>query len=184
MVLQLPPETAHRLTIQALAFSPPLPRAPDDPRLAVEAFGLKLPNPIGLAAGFDKNGEAVDAVLRMGFGFAEVGTVTPQPQPGNPSPRLFRLPHDHAVINRFGFNSRGHEFVHQRLLARGRRPGVVAVNLGANRDSEDRIADYAAGVQTFADVASFFVINISSPNTPGLRDLQRQQALSDLLPHV
>jgi dihydroorotate dehydrogenase len=184
IVLRLPPEAAHRMTIGALAFLPPLPTGADDPWLAVEAFGLKFSNPIGLAAGFDKNGEAVDAVLRLGFGFVEAGTVTPLPQIGNPRPRLFRLPHDGGVINRLGFNGRGHPFVHRRLLARSGKPGIVAVNLGANKDSEDRIADYAAGVRTFADVASFFVINISSPNTPGLRDLQRQQALSDLLPNV
>jgi dihydroorotate dehydrogenase len=172
------------MTIRALAVSPPLPVVADDPRLAVQAFGLKFPNPIGLAAGFDKNGEVVDAMLRLGFGFVEAGTVTPLPQIGNPRPRLFRLPHDAGVINRLGFNSHGHSFVYRRLLARNRKPGIVAVNLGANKDSEDRVADYVAGVRTFADVARFFVINISSPNTPGLRDLQRQQALSDLLPNV
>lgn len=184
VVLRLPPETAHRLTIRALAVSPPLPAAADDPRLAIEAFGLKFPSPVGLAAGFDKNGEAVDAALRMGFGFVEVGTVTPRPQLGNPRPRLFRLTRDAGVINRLGFNSRGHEFVHRRLLLRLGKPGIVAVNLGANKDSEDRIADYVGGIRAFADVAGFFVVNISSPNTPGLRDLQRQQALSDLLPNV
>jgi len=184
LVLRLPPETAHRMTLHALS-ALPLPPAPaDDPRLAVQAFGLDFPNPLGLAAGFDKNGEAVDAILRFGFGFAEVGTVTPQPQAGNARPRIFRLLQDRGIINRLGFNSRGHTYVHRRLLARAAKPGLVAVNLGANKDSEDRIADYAEGVKTFADVASFFVINISSPNTPGLRDLQRQQALNDLLPNV
>ncbi len=184
LALRLPPETAHRMTLRALSALPLPSPAADDRRLRVQAFGLDFPNPLGLAAGFDKNGEAVDAVLRLGFGFIEVGTVTPHPQPGNARPRLFRLPQDRGIINRLGFNSRGHAFVHRRLLARARRPGLVAVNLGANKDSQDRIADYVEGVKTFADVADFFVINISSPNTPGLRDLQRQQALSDLLPNV
>ena len=165
LALRLPPETAHRMTLRALSALPLPSPAADDRRLRMQAFGLDFPNPLGLAAGFDKNGEAVDAVLRLGFGF-------------------IRLPQDRGIINRLGFNSRGHAFVHRRLLARARRPGLVAVNLGANKDSQDRIADYVEGVKTFADVADFFVINISSPNTPGLRDLQRQQALSDLLPNV
>ncbi len=184
LVLRLPPETAHRVTIKALSMLP-VPQAPaDDPRLAVKVFGLDFPNPLGLAAGFDKNGQAVDAIFRLGFGFAEVGTVTPQPQPGNLRPRVFRLTKDRGVINRLGFNSLGHAYVHRQLAARAGKPGLVAVNLGANKDSEDRVADYVAGIKAFADVADFFVINISSPNTPGLRDLQRQQELSNLLPNV
>ena len=154
---------------------------PRDKRLAVEAFGLKFPNPIGMAAGFDKNGEVPDALLALGFGFAEVGTITPLPQPGNPKPRLFRLPADRGVVNRFGFNSEGASSVLRRLRARALRTGIVGVNVGANKDAADRIADYVAGVVFFADVASYFTINISSPNTPGLRALQTRAALEELL---
>ncbi len=178
------PERAHELALWALRACP-LPRAkPDDPRLAISAFGLDFPNPLGLAAGFDKNGEVVDAALRLGFGFAEVGTVTPLAQDGNPRPRLFRLTRDQAVINRFGFNSQGHAAVHARLAARAARPGLVGVNLGANKDSSHRAADYARGIEAFADVANYFTVNISSPNTPGLRDLQLAGALDDLLARV
>ena len=184
LVLRLPPETAHRVTVKALSILPVPQAPPDDPRLAVSAFGLDFPNPLGLAAGFDKNGEAVDAVLQLGFGFTEVGTITPRPQPGNSRPRLFRLRHDRAVINRFGFNSAGHAAAHRRLAARPRTKGLVAVNIGANKTSKDRVADYVAGIAAFADVADFFVVNISSPNTPGLRDLQRRQELNDLLEFV
>jgi dihydroorotate dehydrogenase len=184
LALRLPPETAHRLTLRTLALLPPPEPAADDPRLAVHVLGLDFPNPLGLAAGFDKNGEAVAGMLRLGFGFAEVGTVTPRPQPGNPRPRLFRLRHDRAVINRFGFNSAGHASVHRRLATRPPTRGRLAVNLGANKTSENRIADYVAGIAAFADVADFFVVNISSPNTPGLRDLQRRQDLNALLEPV
>ena len=184
MLSRLQPELAHRLTVKALSLAPLREPQPDDPRLAISAFGLDFPNPIGLAAGFDKNGEVVDAMFGLGFGFAEVGTVTPLPQPGNPRPRVFRLREDHAVINRLGFNSAGHQVVHGRLAARAGRSGIVAVNLGPNRDSLDRIGDYVAGIKAFADVAQLFVINISSPNTLGLRDLQRQRELRDLLPRV
>jgi dihydroorotate dehydrogenase len=184
LLLRLKPELAHRLTIKALSYLPLPQPAPDDPRLAVSAFGIEFPNPLGLAAGFDKNGEVIDAMFRLGFAFGEVGTVTPRLQRGNPRPRVFRLPGDHAVINRLGFNSAGHKAVHRRLAARSPRPGILAVNLGANATSENRIGDYVAGIEAFADVAQFFVINISSPNTPGLRDLQRQQELNDLLPHL
>ena len=180
----LDPETAHRATILGLR-SAILPAArADDPRLAVEAFGLRFPNPVGIAAGFDKNAEAVDPLFSLGFGFVEIGTVTPRPQPGNPRPRLFRLPQAKGVINRFGFNSEGHAAVHARLARRSARGGIVGVNLGANKDRADRAADYAAGVEAFADVASYFTINVSSPNTPGLRDLQEAQALDDLLARV
>jgi dihydroorotate dehydrogenase len=186
LLLRLKPELAHWLTIRALSLLPLSPAPPDDPRLATTAFDLNFPNPIGLAAGFDKNSAVVDSMLALGFGFVEVGTVTPLPQPGNSRPRLFRLREDCAIINRLGFNSAGHETVHARLAARAGagKPGIVALNLGPNRDSEDRIADYIAGIKAFADVAQFFVINISSPNTPGLRELQHQQELNDLLPRV
>ncbi len=184
LLLRLKPELAHWLTIRALSLLPLRAAPPDDLRLAVKAFGLDFPNPLGLAAGFDKNGEVVDAMFALGFGFIEVGTVTPLPQPGNPRPRLFRLREDCAVINRLGFNSAGSEAVHRRLAARRGRPGIVALNLGPNRDSADRIGDYVAGINAFADLAQLFVINVSSPNTPGLRDLQRQQELHDLLPRV
>ena len=180
----LDPETAHRATILALRSAPLPPAGADDPALAVEAFGLRFPNPVGMAAGFDKNAEAVDALLALGFGFVEIGTVTPKPQPGNARPRLFRLPRDSAVINRFGFNSEGHAAVHARLARRAHRPGIIGVNLGANKDATDRAADYVAGVRTFADVASYFTVNVSSPNTPGLRDLQEATALDDLLARV
>ncbi len=184
LLLKLDPETAHRLTIEALSLCPARAPQPDDPRLAASAFGIDFSNPLGLAAGFDKDGEVIDAMLGMGFGFVEIGTVTPHPQPGNPRPRLFRLVDDHAVINRFGFNSSGHEAVRKRLARRRVKGGIVAVNLGANKDSSDRAADYVEGVKAFGALASFFVINISSPNTPGLRDLQETQALDDLLARV
>jgi dihydroorotate dehydrogenase len=176
-------EDAHHLTIALLKASPaPAPRR-DDPRLCVSAFGLEFPNPIGLAAGFDKNAEVADAMLSLGFGFVEVGTLTPRPQPGNPRPRVFRLLADRAVINRYGFNNEGHSAAHARLAARVDR-GIVGANIGANKDSTDRFADYVQGVETFADVASYFTVNVSSPNTPGLRDLQAPDALSQLLSRV
>ena len=156
---------------------------PDDPRLAASAFGLDFPNPIGLAAGFDKNAEIPDAMLGLGFGFVEVGTLTPRAQPGNPRPRAFRLIEDRAVINRYGFNNDGHAPALARLSKRAPR-GIVGVNIGANKDADDRIADYVAGVHAFADVASYFAINVSSPNTPGLRDLQEPEALFELLARV
>ena len=177
------PEIAHQLALGALAAGlAPRARA-SDPRLRRRVLGLDFPNPVGLAAGFDKNGEVVDATLRLGFGFVEVGSVTPRPQRGNPRPHLFRAPEDHAIINRLGFNSEGHDAVYARLAGRERRD-IVGVNLGANRDSPDRIADYVAGVKRFADVASYLAINISSPNTPGLRDLQEKEALTRLLTGV
>lgn len=182
---RLDPERAHDLTIALLEKLPPLPAPDDDPALAVPAFGLVFPNPLGMAAGFDKGARVPDALLALGFGFAEIGTVTPRPQPGNPRPRLFRLPEDEAVVNRFGFNSEGHGAVHARLLARrGGRPGIVGVNIGANKDAADRGDDYSSGITAFADVASYFTVNVSSPNTPGLRDLQHEAALDDLLARV
>ena len=183
----LDPEDAHEWAIRAfkvLQKLPRLPAPPDDPRLAVCAFGLDFPNPLGLAAGFDKNGEVVDAILRLGFGFTEVGTITPLPQSGQSHPRLFRLNRDEAVINRLGFPSQGHAAVHARLALRAQKPGIVGINLGANNDSGDLHADYMRGIELFADVADYFAINVSSPNTRGLRDLQRAGALDDLLARV
>ncbi len=180
----LDPEDAHTLTIKALKCMP-LPRAAaDPPELAVRAFGLSFANPVGVAPGFDKNGEVPDALLRLGFGFVEIGTVTPRPQAGNPRPRLFRLEPDRGVINRLGFNSEGAPAVLARLSARRAAGGIVGVNVGANRDSSDRAEDYARLVETFAAVASYFTVNISSPNTPGLRDLQHARALDGLLARV
>ncbi len=154
--------------------------ASDDASLAVSFAHLSLPNPVGIAAGFDKDARVPDAILRLGCGFAEIGTVTPLPQLGNPSPRVFRLPRDRAVINRLGFNNGGHAAALARLQRRT-GPGVVGVNIGANKDATDRVADYVRGLETFYDVASYFTINISSPNTPGLRDLQDPAALEELL---
>jgi dihydroorotate dehydrogenase len=177
-------EQAHGLAVKALRLAP-LPRpTPDDPRLAVRAFGLNFPNPVGMAAGFDKHGEVPDALLRVGFGFVEVGTVTLKPQAGNPRPRLFRLPRDHGVINRLGFNSEGADAVLRRLAQRVDRGGIVGVNVGANRESADRIADYVRQIELFAPVASYFTVNISSPNTPGLRDLQQGKAFDNLTARV
>jgi len=184
VLFRLDPEAAHEWAIRALEVLqrlPRLPAPPDDPRLAVCAFGLDFPNPLGLASGFDKNGEVVDAILRLGFGFTEVGTITPLPQAGQSRPRLFRLTRDEAAINRLGFPSQGYAAVRARLALRATRPGIVGVNLGANKESSDRPADYARGIEVFADVADYFVINVSSPNTPGLRDLQRADALDDVL---
>jgi dihydroorotate dehydrogenase len=180
-------ERAHELAIKALRAlnALPLPRpGPDDPRLAINAFGLDFQNPLGLAAGFDKNGEVVDPILRLGFGFTEAGTVTPLPQAGNPRPRLFRLTRDQAVINRLGFCGDGQAAVHARLRERTQRGGIVGINIGANKDSPNRVDDYVRGIAAFADVASYFAINVSSPNTPGLRDLQQARALDDLLARV
>ncbi len=184
LLATLDPERAHGLAIQALKSGLyPRPAEADDPRLSVRLWNLDFPNPIGMAAGFDKNGEVPDALLKAGFGFAEIGTVTPRAQPGNPRPRIFRLPTDRAVINRLGFNNEGHAAMLDRL--RARRPvGIVGVNVGANKDTTDRTADYAAGVTALAAYASYLTINISSPNTPGLRDLQQAQALNDLLVRV
>jgi dihydroorotate dehydrogenase len=182
LLFALDPERAHRLAISALALAPSAPPAPD-PRLTIDAFGLSFPNPIGMAAGFDKNAEAPDGLLGFGFGFVEVGTLTPLPQPGNPLPRLFRLPRDQALINRLGFNNQGYVVAQARLTARSAH-GIVGVNIGANKASRDRIEDYAKGVAAFSDVASYFTVNISSPNTPGLRDLQEREALDRLVARV
>jgi dihydroorotate dehydrogenase len=192
----LDPEDAHGLAIKMLKFAP-LPPAPrDDKRLALRVFGLNVPNPVGIAAGFDKNAEVPDALLRLGFGFVEVGTITPKPQPGNPRPRLFRLDADHGVINRLGFNSQGADAALKRLVARvapsppspagggGWGGGIVGINVGANKDSADRVADYVQLIERFAAVASYVTVNISSPNTPGLRNLQQASVLDDLLARV
>ena len=180
----LDPEDAHGLAIKSLKIAP-LPRARrDDPRLAVNALGLSFPNPVGIAAGFDKNAEVPDALLRLGFGFVEVGTITPRPQAGNPRPRLFRLEADEGVINRLGFNSQGAEAVLKRLAARALSGGIVGINIGANKDSAERSGDYVRLIGLFAPLASYVVINVSSPNTPGLRDMQQAAALDDLLARV
>jgi dihydroorotate dehydrogenase len=184
LLRMLDPEDAHRLAVQALKFPPFVKLVADDPRLAVRAFGLNFPNPVGMAAGFDKNGEVPDALLKLGFGFVEVGTVTPFPQSGNPRPRIFRLDRDEGVINRLGFNSEGAAAVLRRLAARANEGGIVGVNIGANKESADRIADYVRSIETFAPVVSYFSVNISSPNTPGLRELQQAKMLDQLLARV
>ena len=183
LVFALDAERAHRLTIRALRAVPPgLPPA-EDPKLAVRVAGLDFPNPVGLAAGFDKDAEVPAQMLGFGFGFVEVGTLTPLPQAGNPRPRLFRLAEDRAVINRMGFNNSG--FVAARArLERRRRGGLVGVNIGANKDSADRVADYAAGVRAMAPLADYLTVNVSSPNTPGLRALQDAGALAGLIEAV
>jgi dihydroorotate dehydrogenase len=182
----LPAEAAHRLSIAALSAGlanllTDRPAGPDPPLLAQRLFGLDFPNPIGLAAGYDKEARVPDALLRLGFGFVEVGTVTPRPQRGNPKPRLFRLQEDGAVINRLGFNSGGLDGVVARLARRRGRPGIVGLNLGSNRESSDAAADYEEGIRRAAGLVHYLVINVSSPNTPGLRELQRRPALEELL---
>jgi dihydroorotate dehydrogenase len=184
LLRKLDPEAAHGLALNALKHAP-LPRpAADDEKLRVEAFGLTFPNPVGLAAGFDKHAEVIDPLLRLGFGFVEAGGVTPKPQPGNPRPRLFRLEPDEGIINRFGFNSDGVEAVAQRLAARAGAPGIVGINLGSNKDTVDRAADYVTCIAALVSHVSFLTVNISSPNTAGLRNLQQGSALDDLLARV
>jgi len=178
-------ETAHGLTIAALKSGLlPSVQVPHDTRLHVSCFGLDFPNPVGLAAGFDKNAEVPDAMLAQGFGFVEIGSVTPRPQAGNDKPRLFRLSEDNAVINRMGFNNDGHARVFGRLSNRTGRGGIVGVNLGANKDSDDRITDYALGAAAFNRLASYITVNVSSPNTPGLRGLQSKAELETLIGRV
>ncbi|MDT8345371.1 MAG: quinone-dependent dihydroorotate dehydrogenase [Thermohalobaculum sp.] len=177
------PERAHRLALAALnAGLGPKGGPVTSARLATQVAGLPLPNPVGIAAGFDKNAEAVGPILAAGPGFLEIGAVTPRPQPGNPRPRLFRLAQDRAAINRFGFNNQGMEAVGRRLAARG--PGVVGVNLGANKDTTDKAEDYAAVLAHLYPFADFFTVNVSSPNTERLRDLQGRAALDRLLSRV
>jgi dihydroorotate dehydrogenase len=178
----LPPETAHRLVLAGLSAGlGGRSAAPDPPILGQRLWGRDFPNPIGIAAGFDKDARAPNALLRLGFGFVEVGTVTPLPQPGNPKPRVFRLDDDHALINRMGFNSSGLDRVTARLRRRHSGVGIVGLNLGRNRDSVDALADYALGVRRAAPVADYLVVNVSSPNTPGLRALQARAMLQELL---
>ncbi|MDK1493297.1 quinone-dependent dihydroorotate dehydrogenase [Sinorhizobium sp. 7-81] len=178
------PETAHGLSIKALKSGlVPSCAAPADPRVSQEIAGLTFPNPIGMAAGYDKNAEVPEALLKIGFGFTEIGTVTPRPQPGNDKPRMFRLVEDNAVINRLGFNNEGHGAALARLQGCSRQ-ALIGVNIGANKDSADRIADYVTGIRTFYPVARYFTANISSPNTPGLRDLQARESLAALLSAV
>ncbi|AYG95125.1 quinone-dependent dihydroorotate dehydrogenase [Brevundimonas naejangsanensis] len=180
---QLDPETAHRLAIRALQVTPlPAPGA-DDPILKTRIAGLEMSNPVGLAAGLDKNGEALEGLSRLGFGAVECGSVTPRAQPGNPRPRLFRLSEDRAIINRMGFNNEGLEPFAARLARRPKRTAIGA-NLGANKDTEDKAADYVAGLKRLAGLADYFTVNISSPNTPGLRALQGREALDDLLGRI
>jgi dihydroorotate dehydrogenase len=181
LVRLLAPETAHRLTVRILSTGlvPHQPRW-EDPILKMSLWGRDFDNPVGLGAGFDKNAEAADALLGQGFGFVEIGTVTPRPQPGNPKPRLFRLPEDGAVINRMGFNNQGLERVAARLAKR-RKTGIVGANLGKNKDTEDAAADYELGVAALGPVSDYLVINVSSPNTPGLRALQGKGPLAELV---
>lgn len=185
LLFALPPETAHRLSLAGLKRLSGRRPPGDDPALRTEALGLRFANPIGVAAGFDKNAQVPAALMGLGFGFAEVGTLTPRPQPGNPRPRVFRLAQGKAVINRLGFNNAGHAAARARLARLPRpHPGPVGVNIGANKDSADRIADYVAGISAFAGLADYFTVNISSPNTPGLRALQSRAALEDLAGQV
>ena len=187
LLRRLPAETAHRATLKLARVAAPLlaAPAPDDPRLAINAFGLDFPNPVGLAAGFDKNADVPDVMARFGFGFVECGTVTPRPQAGNPRPRLFRLVRDGAVINRMGFNNAGsaaaaHNLKAHRTVLHGRQ-AIVGINIGANKDSSDRVGDYAWCFSELAPLADYVTVNVSSPNTPGLRGLQNRQELTRLL---
>ncbi|CAO3407675.1 quinone-dependent dihydroorotate dehydrogenase [Azospirillum largimobile] len=189
LLFRFDPETAHGLTIKALktGLVPPA-RGKDEPALHTRVWGLDFANPVGLAAGFDKNAEVVDAMLNLGFGFVEPGSVTPRPQPGNPRPRLFRLVEQRAVINRMGFNNEGLEAFAQRLerrrAASRRAPGIVGANLGKNKDTADAADDYVIGVRRLAPLADYLVVNVSSPNTPGLRALQGRDPLRALLERV
>ncbi len=177
-------EKAHGLALSALKVAAPRQVPSLSPLLASEVAGIRFPSPVGMAAGFDKDGEVPDALLRLGFGFAEVGSITPLPQAGNPRPRLFRLVEDRAVINRMGFNNGGAQAAVERLEARLGKPGVVGINIGANKDSVDRVADYAVMARLTAPLAGYLAVNISSPNTPGLRALQDESALTGLLDAV
>ena len=181
LLFLIPPEEAHELTLKSLERGVhPRDTTQDDPRLAMEVAGLQFPNPVAIAAGFDKDARVVDAVLALGCGYAEIGSLTPKSQSGNPKPRVFRLPHHDALINRLGFNNEGHAAALTRL-AKPRRAGIVGVNIGANKDQTDRVADYVTGLDAFYDVASYIMVNISSPNTTGLRRLQDPASLEGLL---
>lgn len=186
MLMAVPPEDAHEMALRVLELGlvPGNRTAVDPISLKQMLFGLEFPNPIGVAAGFDKDARVPDALMALGCGFSEVGTVTPLPQSGNPRPRVFRLIKDRAVINRLGFNNGGHEAALARLVKRSASRGIVGVNIGANKDSKDRPADYVKGLEKFNAVASYFTVNISSPNTPGLRDLQAPEALNELIGRV
>ena len=185
LLFALDPESAHGLAIKALKSNAAgTYRLAPDPRLTTVVAGLPFVNPLGMAAGFDKNAEVAQALQKLGFGFVEVGTVTPRPQDGNPKPRIFRLKADRGVINRMGFNNDGADIALRRLAARAQNGGIVGVNVGANKDSPDRVADYVKLIETFAPVASYFTVNVSSPNTPGLRNLQEGALLDDLLARV
>ncbi len=177
----LPPEAAHRASLWALKALPRRAVAADPPALAVKPWDRIFPNPVGLAAGYDKHAETVDALFGFGFGFVEIGTVTPLPQPGNPKPRLFRLPEDGAAINRLGFNSQGIDVVARRLAGRDRSRGILGVNIGRNKDTADPVVDYERGVAALAPYADYLAVNVSSPNTPGLRDMQRKTVLPEFI---
>jgi dihydroorotate dehydrogenase len=181
LLFALDPETAHQLTIAALKYLPLPGLAQSLPRLHQSLLGLQFTNPIGVAAGFDKNAEVPDALLALGYGFAEAGTITPRPQSGNERPRLFRLPEDQAVINRLGFNNGGLEAARERLKYRRNRGGIVGANVGANKDSDDRIADYELGIARVLGLCDYITINISSPNTIGLRALQSRASFDELV---
>ncbi len=183
-LFKLDAERAHGLAIKALKAKPTGKAEPLGGPLETMVAGIRFPNPVGMAAGFDKDAEVADALLGLGFGFVEVGSITPLPQAGNPRPRLFRLEEDRAVINRMGFNNGGAEAAAVRVASRGDRPGVLGINIGANKDSADRIADYAAMTRIMAPYATYLAVNISSPNTPGLRALQDEGALVELLDGV
>lgn len=185
LAFRMEPETAHEMAITGLksgALSPGKPH--HDPRLATVVASLRVANPVGVAAGFDKNGEVPAALLKLGFGLTEVGTITPRAQSGNDKPRIFRLPDDHGVINRLGFNNEGHEAAFNRLSALRERAGPIGVNIGTNKDAVDRAGDYAEGIRRFHALADYFTVNISSPNTPGLRDLQARDELDTLLTRI
>ncbi|MEM9500242.1 MAG: quinone-dependent dihydroorotate dehydrogenase [Pseudomonadota bacterium] len=180
-------ETGHRLAIASLKMLPvreARSSLTQPEALAIEVAGLHFPNPIGVAAGFDKDAEVPDALLGLGFGFTEVGSITPRPQAGNPKPRLFRLVEDNAVINRMGFNNAGADAAITRLKERVGKPGILGINIGANKDSDDRIADYATMARAMTPYASYLAVNVSSPNTPGLRALQDESALTALIDAV
>ena len=182
LLFALPPEKAHRLTIRMLQRGmAPQVKVIDDPRLRMDVCHLQLPNPVGMAAGFDKNAEAYEVILKLGFGAVEIGSVTPRAQPGNPAPRMFRLVEDEAVINRLGFNNEGMDTVRKRLSSRDAKRGIVGVNLGKNKDTEHAIEDYVAGLQALYPQADYITVNISSPNTQGLRDLQQKDTLRSLV---
>ena len=190
LLFTLPPEAAHKITLRGLRVLSKFGRPkPDSPRLSQTLMGLAFDNPFGMAAGFDKDGEAISGVHRIGFGFTEIGTLTPLPQAGNPAPRVFRLVPQQALINRLGFNNRGQGDALARLTAfrqqaKNARARIIGVNIGANKEALDRIADYETGAKRFADVADYLTVNISSPNTPGLRDLQGGDAVLEIMQRV